>query len=103
MGRKAEGGIYVNKPLTGRFESIPILYSQHIAWSRNTVCGNIHTQDFIEFFRVFKISLGKKKETIPTTYCLHNGNKLPIFSAEKTKVFPNLISIIYADIVLLHS
>lgn len=47
VGRKAEGGIYVNKPLTGRFESIPILYSQHIAWSRNTV------QETTEHFPVY--------------------------------------------------
>lgn len=47
MGRKVEGGIYVNKPLTGRFESIPILYSQHIAWSRNTV------QETTEHFTVY--------------------------------------------------
>lgn len=35
-GRKAEGRIHVIKPLTGRFGSMPFLYSQHIAWSRDT-------------------------------------------------------------------
>lgn len=27
VGRKAEGRIYVNKPLTGRFGPVPFLYS----------------------------------------------------------------------------
>lgn len=36
VGRKAEGGIYVIKPLMGRFGSMPFLFSQHIAWSGDT-------------------------------------------------------------------
>lgn len=50
VGRKAEGGIYVIKPLTGRFGSMPFLYLQHIASSRDTVQKTVYLLRSESFF-----------------------------------------------------